>query len=75
MADKFPVTTAEGIAPTDLPAFKPKYNQSWGLQAGEKGDDNLPGNPLNNPVKLRKGEPEVNGWQNEAYDVNHEVDV
>lgn len=72
MADtKFPVTRASGIEPADLPAFKPKYNQSWGLQDGE-GQQDLPGNPLNNPVKLRKGEEPVNGWQTVASDTNSE---
>lgn len=74
MADKFPVTRASGMEPSELPAFKAKYNQNWGLQDGE-GDQDLPGNPLNNPVDLRKNDDEpVNGWQTVASDIQSEAD-
>lgn len=70
MADtKFPVTRASGIEPADLPAFKAKYNQNWGLQDGE-GQQDLPGNRLNNPVDLRKGVEPDNGWLTIASDIN-----
>lgn len=65
---KFPVTRAEGIAPSANPGFKAKYNQNWGLQSGE-GKQDLPGNPLNNPVELRKGDEPENGWLTIASDI------
>lgn len=75
MADKkFPETRAEGIAPAELPGFKAKYNQTWGLQPGEGAQDS-PGNDLNKPVPLRKGGPDENGWMHEAYDVNQTEEV
>ena len=73
MSTKFPEAgrfpRQSDVECSDLPAFKAKYNQDWGLQSGEKGDDDLPGNPLNNPVELHKGEFPVNGWQEIASDV------
>lgn len=72
MADKYPVTRASGIEPAELPAFKAKYNQTWGLQTGEKNQD-LPGNKLNNPVKLRKGDEPDNGWLTIASDINSDA--
>ena len=49
-----------------------KYNQNWGLQDGEKGKDDFPGNELNDPVKLRKGDEPANGWLTVASDTNSE---
>jgi len=69
MADKFPVCVATGMEPAALPSFKAKYNQNWGLQSGE-GNQDLPGNELNNPVDLRKGAEPDNGWLTIASDVN-----
>jgi hypothetical protein len=73
MTSKFPVTSADGIAPAALPGFKAKYNQNWGLQSGE-GDQDLPGNELNNPVDLRKGNEPANGWLTIASDIQSDAD-
>lgn len=37
--------------------------------------DNKPMNPLNEAVPERKGKPDINGWQHEAYDVNQVDEV
>ena len=37
--------------------------------------DNLGVNPLNHPVKVRKGPAEVNGWMKELYDTNQTEEV
>ncbi len=65
----------DDVAPGPLPGFKAKYNQDWGLQDSEKGSDNLSANKNNRPVPLRKGKPAQDGWTEEAYDVNHQVNV
>lgn len=65
---KFPVTSRTDVLPSENSFPSEKKNKTWGLQSGE-GDENLPGNPLNNPVPLRKGKAEVNGWQNVVGDV------
>ena len=57
----------DDVACAALPDFKPKYNQTWGLQPGE-GQQDLPGNKLNNPVDLRKGVEPDNGWLTIASD-------
>jgi hypothetical protein len=57
------------VACEDLPSFKAKGNQNWGLQDDEAGSDNLPGNELNNPVPLRTEDPPANGWLEIASDI------
>lgn len=61
----------DDVACAALPGFKAKYNQNWGLQTGE-GDQDLPGNELNNPVELRKGVEPDNGWLTIASDIQSE---
>ena len=46
-----------------LPEFKAKWNQDWGLQDSEKGNDDLGSNKLNRPVPERQGDAEDNGWE------------
>ncbi len=58
----------EDVSCAALPGFKPKYNQEWGLQSGE-GDQDLPGNSLNNPVPLHTGDYNDNGWLEVASDI------
>jgi hypothetical protein len=59
----------EDVSCAELPAFKAKYNQGWGLQ-DEEGDQDLPGNELNNPVDEKKGDDyPANGWLEVASDI------
>ncbi len=53
------------VSPAATPSVT-KYGQT-------SHDD--PGNDLNKPVALRKGGPDANGWEHEAYDVNQDHEI
>ncbi len=59
----------EGRPSLDLSPDATPSNAGW-----DEHYDNKGANPLNHPVPERKGKPEINGWQNEAFAVESEIE-